>query len=58
MLNMVTNTLNDGLKYSATSSACTKALAIMMGYDYDESYIAYITTTLLNIQARIPRVRT
>jgi len=54
---VVTTTLNNGLKYSATSSACTKALAMMMGYDYDNFDIASIMTTLFNIKARIPCVK-
>jgi hypothetical protein len=48
----------NGLSYSATSSVCTKAIAMMMAWDYDEYDIAKIMTTLFDIKARIPRVRT
>jgi hypothetical protein len=47
----------EGLLYSATSSACTKAIATMMAYDWDEHDLAQFMKTIFDIKARIPRVR-
>jgi hypothetical protein len=57
-MDFLTQFLNEGLLYSATSSACAEALAFMMARDYDDHYIATIVTKIWNIQAHIPRVRT
>jgi len=48
--------LIDGLKYSATSSTCTRAIATMMGGNYDEDYVAKVMKTIFEIKARIQRV--
>ena len=48
---------NGGLLYSATSSACTKAIATMMAYDWDEHDLAQFMKNIFDIKARIPRVR-
>jgi hypothetical protein len=45
--------LNEGLKHSATSSICTKALAVLMSKDYDDNDLANIMLQLFNVKASI-----
>jgi hypothetical protein len=53
----VINFFNEGLRHSATSSECTKAIATMMAYDWDEHDLARFIINIFDIKARIPRVR-
>ena len=45
--------LNQGLGYSATSPICTKALAFLMGKDYDDNDLAKFMLQLFNAKASI-----
>jgi hypothetical protein len=53
-MDFTSHALNNGLKYTATSSFCTKALAFMMGANYTEEDVAKIMATLFCIKAKIP----
>ena len=57
MADFITQQLHEGLTYSATSPTCTRALAWLMAYDYDDDYLAQIARDLFNIKARISRVK-
>ncbi len=56
MADILTRELHNGLKYSATSPMCARALAMLMAYDYNDNDIAQIARDLFNTKARIGRV--
>ena len=57
MADFLTQQLHEGLTHNATMSTCTRALAWLMAYDYDDNDIAQIARDLFNIKARISRVK-
>jgi hypothetical protein len=57
MDDILTQQLIEGLRYSATSPTCVRALAWLMASDYDGNYLAQIATDLFNTKARIGRVK-
>lgn len=57
MSDFITPKLITGLKYSATSSMCTRALAMLMASDYDENDIAQIAEDLFKIKVGLGRVK-